>query len=147
MTRRTALLGLVFAGVGAAANPTLDQARAETDLEKKSRYALDFARQAVDPMVKAFREAQPAVGREWLGKIEEAVEISREALEETDKNPRKKPKHFKHAEIETRKLARDLENAKRNLIVDERELVDQTIAKVEEINRNLLFGIMQRKKK
>jgi len=147
MTRRLAILALAFAALLGAAAPTLDEAKAETDLKKKSKFALRFARKAVDPMVEAFRNGEPEQGRVWLGKIEEGVEISRQALDELDKNPRKSPKHYKRAEIATRKLARELENAKRYLIVEERELVDETLQRIEEINRSLLFAIMQQKKK
>lgn len=138
-------LVLAFAVPLTAANPTLEEAKAETDLEKKSKFALRFSRKAVDPMLKAFRNGDPEAGREWLAKIEEAIEISREALDETGKVARKSPKHFKRAEIATRKLMRDLEGAKRHLIQEEREMVNETIARVEEINRNLLFRIMKPK--
>ena len=140
-------MGMVAGLAFAAAPPqSLEQVEREPDLEKRSSLALDYARAAVARMVKAYVGEQPEEAREILASIVQAAELAQESLEETGKHARSKPKYFKRAEIDTRKLLRDLEGAKRELTFEERPDLDPAIAKIEEINRRLLFDIMERKK-
>ena len=146
MTRRSILLLTLCAAAGRAADPeTLESIERETDLEKRSKFALEWARKHVDGVVEAYLAAEPDKAQETLSKIVQAVELSHESLDETGKHPRAKPKHFKRAEIATRKLIGDLEDAKRKLTFDERAQLDPAIARIEEINQALLMGIMQKK--
>jgi hypothetical protein len=97
----------------------------------------------VDGVVEAYRQGLPEQARALLARIVEAVELSLEALEASGKNARSRPKHFKRAEIATRKLARSLEGAQRQLIYDEREDLDPAIRRIEAINGEILSRIMQ----
>ncbi len=128
-----------------AAPPTWAEVEAEADLEKQSRLALDYARAQVDVVVKAYMDGRPDDARATLEGIVRAAEVAQSALEETGKHPRKKPKHFKNAEIATRKLVRDLEQTQEKLAFDERPDLDPVIERLEEINRQLLMGIMRPK--
>ncbi|MEZ5364038.1 MAG: hypothetical protein R2748_17285 [Bryobacterales bacterium] len=145
---RSATLLVLTAMLALAAKPpaSLEEVEREPDLEKRSSLALDFARPAVGRMVKAYEAGQPEEARRILVSVVEAATIAQKSLEETGKHARSKPKHFKRAEIDTRKLLRDLQSAQRQLAFDERPDLDPAIAKVEEINRQLLFDIMERKK-
>lgn len=148
LLRLVLLSGLAAALLSAAKPPqSLDEAMREPDLEKRAGLALDYARPAVGRMVKAYVAEDREQAREILDSIVRAALVARESLEGTGKHARSKPKHFKNAEIGTRKLIRDLEAAKRDLTFDERPDLDPAIAKIEEINRQLLFGIMESKKK
>ncbi len=139
---------VLVALVGAAQAPqTLEAVLREPDLEKRADLALDYARPAVGRMVRAYEDEEPGKARDILGSIVRAAEIAREALVETGKHARRKPKHFKRAEIDTRNLLRDLEAAKRKLTFEERPDLEPAIAKIEQINQQLLFGIMESKKK
>jgi hypothetical protein len=131
----------------AAAPETLDDIRAERNLEKRSRLALEYAHAALDRALQVYLGGKPKAGLEMLGDIRQAVELSQEALEATGKNPSKRPKHFKRAEIETRALLRELENAETQVNFDDREHVRAVYDRVEEINRELLLGIMTKPKK
>ena len=144
---RRLILSLVALAFSASAAEVLELSaiEREIDLERRSRLALEYARARVDSIVEAYVEAEPERAQEILADIVTAIEISQEALAETGKHPRAKPKHFKRAEIETRKLVRDLEGAKKKLTYDERQDLDPTIARIEEINQELLMGIMQKK--
>jgi hypothetical protein len=142
------LMGLTACVAWAAKPPqTLDEVMQEPDLEKRAALAMDFARPAVGRMVKAYQAGNPEEAKEILDAIVKATVLTRESLEETGKNARSKPKHFKRAEIDTRKLLRDLDAAKTDLTFEERPDLDPVIAKVEEINRQLLYDIMEGKKK
>ena len=145
--RLVVLSGLaVCLALGAAAPQSLDEVMREPRLERRAALALDFARPAVGRMVKAYMASEPERAREILASIVQAAVVAQESLGETGKHARSKPKHFKNAEIATRKLVRDLEAAKRELTFEERPDIEPAIEKIEEINRQLLFGIMEGKK-
>lgn len=135
----------LFVATAFPASPTWAEVEAEADLERQSRLALDYARAQVDAVVKAYLDSRPDDARATLDSIVRAVEVAQAALEETGKHPRKKPKHFKNAEIATRKLVKDLEQAQAELAFEERPDLDPVIAKLEAINRQLLMGIMRPK--
>lgn len=142
-----ALLAISPAVCPAAEPQTLDEVRAERNLEKRSRLALEYAHRTLDRAIKAYLEGNRQASLDLLAEIQEAVETSHEALKATGKIPSKKPKHFKRAEIETRALLRELENAETQVNFDDREHVRAVYDRVEEINRELLLGIMTKPKK
>jgi hypothetical protein len=94
----------------------------------------------------AYKGADPETARAVLASILEAVELSQESLDETGKSARKKPKHFKRAEIGVRKLLFDLQSLERALTFDERKDLAPIIARLDEINTQLLERIMQKKR-
>ena len=152
---RTCLLPVVLTAVCAfagslcwAAEPeNLDEVRSVRNLERRSRQALEYAHAALDRAVKTYLDGDMRRGLQQFLEVEEAVELSQESLEATRKIPSKSPKHFKRAEIETRKLLRELENAERQVNFDDRDHVRAVYDRVEEINRELLLGIMTKPKK
>ncbi len=148
--RRRALCGLALllsATGGLAAQPSeaerIERFANEPNLEKRSKSALDYAHDAVSRVEKAYENADPDLAREILTSILSAVAISQASLDDTGKNARKKPKHFKRAEIGSRKLLKELQSLERMLTFDERQDLAPVIAQLEEINRDLLLKIMQ----
>jgi hypothetical protein len=136
----------LFAAIATPAlgqQPTWDTVKAEAVPEKQSQMALELAQHGVDGVVEAYRQGLPEQARAMLARIVEAVELSLGALEASGKNARSQPKHFKRAEIATRKLARSLTGAQRQLIYDEREDLDPVIKRIEAINGEILAKIMQ----
>jgi len=123
--------------------PTWDAVKAEENPEKQSRMALELAQDGVDGVVEAYRQGLPEQAQVMLARIVEAVELSLEALEASGKDARSRPKHFKRAEIATRKLARSLQSAQRQLIYDERQDLEPVIERIEAINGEILSKIMQ----
>jgi hypothetical protein len=123
--------------------PTWDAVKAEADPEKQSQMALELAQHGVDGVVEAYRQGLPEQARAMLARIVEAAELSLKALDASGKDARSRPKHFKRAEIATRKLARSLEGAQRQLIYDERPDLDPVIKRIEAINGEILSQIMQ----
>lgn len=152
MTSRTIwIAGLLLSlagGLGAQKTETerLAPIQAEADLEKRSKYALEYARGAVSRVEAAYKDADSETARAVLASILEAVELSQESLDETGKSARKKPKHFKRAEIGVRKLLFDLQSLERSLTFDERKDLAPIIARLDEINSQLLERIMQKKR-
>jgi hypothetical protein len=131
--------GLCFAARGPQ---SLEELRSERNLEKRSRLALEYAHATLDRAIQTYLEGKQEAGLELLLEVQQAVELSQESLEATGKIPSKKPKHFKRAEIETRKLLRELEGAETQVNFDHREHVREVYDRVDEINRELLLGIM-----
>ncbi len=131
----------------AAAPDSLSEVRAERNLEKRSRLALEYAHEALDRALKTYQEGAHKEGLELFEEIQQAVELSQESLKATGKIPSKNPKHFKRAEIETRKLVRELESAETQVNFTDREPVRAVHDRVEEINKELLLGIMTKPKK
>jgi hypothetical protein len=147
------LLAAALGGLGggvclaARAPASLEEVRAERNLEKRSRLALDYAHATLDRAVTTYVEGKQQAGLEMLLEIQQAAELSQESLKATGKIPSKSPKHFKRAEIETRNLLRELEEAETQVNFDHREHVRKVYERVEEINRELLLGIMTKHKK
>lgn len=133
----------LLAGSALAQQPTWDTVKAETDPEKQSDMALELAQHGVDGIVEAYRQGLPEEARAMLARIVEAAELSLKALEASGKDARSRPKHFKRAEIATRRLARSLQSAQRQLIYDEREDLEPVIKRIEAINGEILSKIMQ----
>ena len=142
-----ALALAVLAGGAYAAVRPLASIEAEPNLERRSRLALEFAHARVRPVVDAYLDGESARARGSMQEIASAVELSWAALEATGKHARRNPKHFKHAEIQTRKLAAKLKEAQRELDYDEQRELDDLIAGVETVNSKLLLAIMSRKSK
>ena len=149
--RRTAIVGLLIAlavaTAGAPGSSELEAVKAEPDLERKARRALEFSRAQVDRVLAAYQQDDPEGGKQILAEIQEAVELAHEALMATGKPARRRPKHFKRAEIQTRRLLNQLDDLSRNLLVDERGAVDPVRERVSEINDQLLRAIMTKPKK
>lgn len=136
-------LFLLLASSALAQQPTWDAVKAEADPEKQSEMALELAQHGVDGIVEAYRQGLPEEARAMLARIVEAAELSLKALEASGKDARSRPKHFKRAEIATRRLARSLQSAQRQLIYDEREDLEPVIKRIEAINGEILSKIMQ----
>ncbi len=84
---------------------------------------------------------------QWLAEVRESVEIAENSLRETGKNPRKSPKYFKHAEIETRSLLKRIESFQDEMGVADRPTLDALRTKVQQVHDDLLMGIMEGKHK
>ncbi len=143
-----AMLALAVFGSGVyAAVLTLASIEAEPNLERRSRLALEFAHSQVRPVVDAYLEGESDRARGLMKEIASAVKLSWASLEATGKHARRNPKHFKYAEIQTRKLFAKLKEAQRELDYDEQRELDDLIAGVETVNSKLLLAIMSRKSK
>jgi hypothetical protein len=142
--RNIVLAALVAAGPAWAG---LDEVRAEPNLEKRSVLAMDNA-------VAALREARAAYNAGDLAKvaakakeIEESVDLANAALEKTGKDPRRSPKWFKHAEIQSNELLRSIEGLEHDMSVEDRAILEKTKERVQQVHDILLAGLMGGKRK
>ena len=148
MTRRVAsALALCAAALRClgAEHPGLAPIESIADLERRSRQALQFAVAQFEVAVTAYGASEFGRGKIALDAIAEAVEMAVDALQATGKHPRRHPRHFKHAEIRTRKLLQQLRDAQRKAHVEDQADFEAPIKRVEKANGVLLLGIMSRR--
>jgi len=125
----------------------LAQVKAEPNLEKRSKLALDYAEATLKEARSAYGNGDSAKSTAFIAEVREAVELAEHSLKETGKNPRKSPKYFKKAEIETRTLLKRIEAFQDEMNVADRPTLDTLRAKVQEVHDDLLMGIMEGKHK
>jgi hypothetical protein len=140
----------VLAGVLATAGwlrADLKQAMAEPNLEKRSKLALENASAAYQTARAAYDSGENEKVSAAAAEITESVDLAYTSLMKTGKDPRKSPKWFKQAEIETRNLLRRIETFQQQMSFSDRELLDKTKAKVQQVHDDLLVGLMEGKHK
>ncbi len=121
--------------------------KAEPNLEKRSKLALDNAAAALKEARAAYNAGENAKVAPLVAEVAESVGLAEASLKETGKNPRKSPKYFKHAEIETRALLKKIESFQDEMNVADRPTLDALRTKVQEVHDDLLMGIMEGKHK
>ncbi len=146
MTRASFLALLTGPLCLAAEPPELDRIRTIPDPEKRSRQALQYARSQLEAALNAYQERESAKGRASLSLLVESVEMATESLQSTGKHPRRNPRHFKHAEIATRRLLAELRQGRRAAILQDQSDFDEPIRRVESANHTLLHGILSPRK-
>ena len=145
MTRRIGLVATMLSlAVGAlyAEHPALARLEAVADLERRSRECLEFALAEFEEAVNAYASGDLMEGRISLDAVAGAVEMAVTALGATGKHPRRHPRHFKRAEIQTRKLLGEMREAQRTAHLDDQPDFEAAILRVEKANGDLLLGIM-----
>jgi hypothetical protein len=125
----------------------LDKVKAETNLEKRSRLALANAEEAVKSARSAYESGDLKRTQALIDEALASVELSNQSLIDTGKDPRKKPKHFKYAEMETRDLLRRLDFFESDMSFDDRRVLRKLKTRTREIHDELLSGVMGGKKK
>jgi hypothetical protein len=144
------LRNIVFAVLVAGAGPgwaSLEQVRAEPNLEKRSVLAMDNAAAALKEARAAYNAGDTAKAADKVKEIEESVDVAYAALEKTGKDPRRSPKWFKHAEIQSNELLRSIEAFEHDMSLDDRAILEKTKEKVQQVHDDLLAGLMGGKRK
>jgi hypothetical protein len=125
----------------------LAQVRAEPNLEKRSRAALDLAERSLKASRQAYAAGDMQQAAALLDEMEQCVDLAETSLKGTGKDPIKSPKHFKYAEIKTVDLLRKIEAYSQDMSVLDRPMVEKAKEKVQEVHDRLLHGIMTGKRK
>jgi hypothetical protein len=144
---RLAAACFVLLLAGASARADLAAAKAEPNLEKRSRLALDNADRALKQARDAYGKGETAQVESGLTEVRESVELAEASLKETGKNPRKSPKWFKRAEIQTRDLIRKLDGFDHEMGIGDRPMLVPVKARVQQVHDDLLTGLMEGKTK
>jgi len=138
---------LLLAGGPSLLRADLAHIKAEPNLEKRSKLALDYAEATLKEARNVYGNGDMAKSTALIGEVRESVETAEQSLKETGKNPRKSPKYFKKAEIETRALLKRIEAFQDEMSVNDRPALDPLRTKVQQVHDDLLMGIMEGKHK
>ena len=125
----------------------LAKAHAETNLERRSGLALANAAAAYQAARAAYDKGETDAVAAAVNEIEESVDLAYTSLKATGKDPRKSPKWFKKAEIETRDLLRKLDAFQQQMGFAERPMLEKVKTRVQQVHDDLLLGLMEGKKK
>jgi hypothetical protein len=136
---------LLMSGVIRSAD--LKQARAEPNLEKRARLALENAGAKLQDARDAYDKDDGTALKSDIAEIQESVDLAFESLNETHKDPRRSPKWFKYAEIQTRDLLRKLDTFQQDMSFQDRPLLDKVKEDVQQVHEKLLMGLMEGKPK
>jgi hypothetical protein len=140
----TLAVGLVFAGILTAG---LKEVMAEPNLERRSRLALENAGTAYQSARSAYDAGNRDAATAALHEVQESIEVAYTSLQATGKDPRKSPKWFKKAEMDTRDLLRRLDSFQQAMSFEDRASVDPVKAKIQLVHDELLMGLMEGKHK
>jgi len=142
--RPYAVLGLIaISGVLWCAD--LKQARAEPNLEKRAKLALENAVAKLQEARDVYQKDDNTAVTADAAEIQESVDLAYASLNETHKDPRRSPKWFKYAEIQTRDLLRKLETFQQEMNFQDRPLLDKVKEDVQKVHEKLLLGLMEGK--
>jgi hypothetical protein len=131
----------------APARADLKAAQSESNLEKRSKLALENAAAALKAARQAYDKGDNDQTAARAAEIQESVELAYASLKETGKNPRRSPKWFKQAEIATRDLLRRLDTFQQEMSFTDRAVLDPVKARVQQVHDDLLIGLMEGKRK
>jgi hypothetical protein len=134
MTFVLALL-IVFADITAL--------KSEPDLEKRSELA--NADHAIDEAKEAYNTGNDKAEQAALVEVQDSVQASYDALEHTNKAPRKS-KYYKNAELKVRALIRRLTSFREDVGFETRQSVDAVIKKLSDVHDQLVNDVMSKKK-
>ena len=119
----------------------------EKDLGKRSKLALDNAGAALKEAREAYQKGDDKALADAALEIEDSVSLAWDSLESTGKNPRKSPRWFKSAEIETRNLLKKLDTLQHDISFEDRPVLDKAKARLQQVHDDLLRGVMEGKGK
>ena len=141
----TALIPFVLF-FAAVAPTTLDQVKAEPNPERRARAAVDFASAAERDAESAYTSNDMDSVSKAIRAVVQAVELARESFEQSGRTPGRHPGPYKYAELRTRELLVRLADLDRKMDADERAMLDQPRARIQEIHDLWFEGIMGKKK-
>jgi hypothetical protein len=125
----------------------LKQAKAEPNLEKRAKLALENAAAKLQEARDAYQKNDNAAVTADAAEIQESVDLAYASLNDTHKDPRRSPKWFKYAEIQTRDLLRKLDTFQQDMDFQDRPLLDKLKEDVQQVHEKLLLGLMEGKPK
>lgn len=147
MKRALLWAALISTAASLPAAADLKQAMAESNLEKRSALALENAEAALKAAREAYQKGENDRMAAEIAEVEQSVDLAYDSLTQTGKDPRRSPRWFKHAEIETRGLERRLETAQQEMNYADRPAFDKVRDRVRQVHEDLLMGLMEGKRR
>jgi hypothetical protein len=132
-----ALALLAFADIAAV--------KSEPDLERRSELALASADKEMDAARQGYNAGDEKAEQQALGEVRELVDVSYDALEHSNRAPRKS-KYYKNAELKLNALLRRLNSFRDQVNVESRAAVEAVIKRVSDVHDEVLAAIMSKQK-
>ena len=148
MSRTIALAAAVLLLVAAPAGLWADlaKARAQPNLERRARLALENAALQLRLASQADKSGDWAKTKEALAELGESVDLAYLSLKQTGKNPRNSGQ-FKNLEVKTRGLLKNLEEFRRTLDFEQREELAPLVEHLRQVQDEVLLSVMTPKKR
>jgi hypothetical protein len=119
--------------------------KAEPSADKRAAKALDQAGQTLNSIRDHLPQLSLVELKQELDEFRQAMDLTVDSLSATGKNPAKNPKEFKKTELTLRIYMRKLKTLEHDLNVEERPLIAPILQRVEQIQDDLVQGIMRKK--
>ncbi len=145
--RAVVVTGALVLAICGSATADLSKAKAEGNLERRSQLALENAAAEYRAAREAYNKGDNQQTASAIAEIQESVTLAMSSLRQTNKDPRKSPKYFKKAEIETRDLLRKLDGFQQEMGYEDRPMLDKVRESVQQVHDELLLGLMEGKKR
>ena len=120
---------------------------AEPNPAKRARQALEYAEQAALKAGEACKASDYDNCDSLLDELQQSVELADKSLEQTGVDPRRNPRHYKDAEIRTRKITRQVDALRVYIHPDDIQHYETIYRRISEINDRLLAAIMGKGRK
>lgn len=120
----------------------LEEIKEDTNLQRRSRKALENADTVLDKARKAYRKGDGSTMDQAFQEIIASVEVAYEALVERGRDPRKNAQPYKRGEIKTRELLRRLATFREEMSYMDRDRIASVIEAVDKIHSNFLRDVM-----
>lgn len=145
MTSVTTLF-LIFLLFAKTAPNSLDEVKAEPNLEKRARAAIEFAAVAEKMAEAAYEKGDLDATGSNLKIMTEGVETAKASLEASGKTPGRNPGPYKFAEQKSHEILLRLGDLEDRMDEEERHIMAAAKARVQEIHDEWFEGIMERKR-
>ena len=137
MIQLLALALLAYADIAAV--------KSEPDLDRRSELALASADKEMDAARQAYNGGDEKAQQQALLQVRELVDVSYDALEHSNRAPRKS-KYYKNAELKLKALLRRLNSFRDQVNFENREAVEAVAKRVSEVHDEVLAAIMSKQK-
>ena len=124
----------------------LTSVKAEVNLDRRADLALLNANASLDRAKAAYSNGEYKQSTEAVLEIRDSIEVCNEALKATGKDPRRNSKQFKKVELRLQTLIRRVKGFAQGVSIEDRALVQQVQARLEEINDDMVSGIFTKSK-
>ncbi|MDQ6677659.1 MAG: hypothetical protein M3Z09_10230 [Acidobacteriota bacterium] len=128
--------------LASALGASLPDVKSEPNPEKRARLALQNADEALTGAKESYAKQDMVATTAHLEELKDSVELARASLQETGKDPRRRPKAFKYGEGRTRELLRRLDALENAMDFQDRKVLDAVKTKLQEVHEGWLLGIM-----
>ncbi|MGH9722070.1 MAG: hypothetical protein ACRD8O_17825 [Bryobacteraceae bacterium] len=137
-------MSILLCATAAAADWT--RVMAESNLERRSKAALEAGENSLEKARHAYRQSDLKTTEAELAEVAKGVEIAQTSLKDSGKNPRKNPKYFKNAEVRTREILKRLSALDHEMDFADRALVQPVKEKIQRAHDGFLHDVMSKKK-